>query len=259
MGTKKQNNRNTTNGWSEKQKNIVTAAVLLVFAALIVGICILAVNCNKSGNGAGTDSSSSQTDPGPRETLDPVTSEYPAAEARTDYVSLTVQYVTENNKVATGDIVVHLRPDVAPITVDNFKKLVDSGFYNNLTFHRIIPGFMIQGGDPKGTGQGGSPDTIKGEFPKNGVENPLSHKRGVISMARTGYDMNSASSQFFIVHADSTYLDGDYAAFGEVVSGMEVVDGIARTPTNPASSEQSTPVTPPVILKACFVNPPEGS
>lgn len=124
-----------------------------------------------------------------------------------------------------GTIVLELDADVAPITVENFANLVNEGFYNGLTFHRIISGFMIQGGDPLGNGTGGSSKTIKGEFASNGVKNSISHVRGTISMAR--YSMpNSASSQFFIVHQDSTFLDGQYAAFGTVTSGMEVVDKI---------------------------------
>lgn len=126
-----------------------------------------------------------------------------------------------------GDIVVELDESIAPETVKNFVKLAEDGFYDNLTFHRIINGFMIQGGDPLGNGTGGSDKTIKGEFAANGVENNLSHKRGVISMARS-MDPDSASSQFFIVHEDSPFLDGNYAAFGEVVSGMDVVDEIAE-------------------------------
>ena len=124
-----------------------------------------------------------------------------------------------------GTIVLELDADVAPITVENFANLVNEGFYNGLTFHRIISGFMIQGGDPLGNGTGGSSKTIKGEFASNGVKNSISHVRGTISMAR--YSMpNSASSQFFIVHQDRTFLDGQYAAFGTVTSGMEVVDKI---------------------------------
>lgn len=123
-----------------------------------------------------------------------------------------------------------LDPKAAPITVANFEKLVREGFYDGLTFHRIIPGFMIQGGDPLGNGMGGSKENIKGEFAANGVRNPISHKRGVISMARA-QDPDSASSQFFIMHADAGYLDGQYAAFGHVVDGMETVDEIASVPT----------------------------
>lgn len=127
-----------------------------------------------------------------------------------------------------GDIELELDADVAPITVTNFINLVNDKFYDGLTFHRIISGFMIQGGDPKGNGTGGSENKIKGEFKSNGIENNISHKRGVISMARASYSMDSASSQFFIVHKDSTFLDGDYAAFGHVTKGMEVVDKICE-------------------------------
>lgn len=124
-----------------------------------------------------------------------------------------------------GTIALELDADVAPITVENFANLVNEGFYNGLTFHRIISGFMIQGGDPLGNGTGGSSKTIKGEFASNGVKNSISHVRGTISMARSSMP-NSASSQFFIVHKDSTFLDGQYAAFGTVTSGMDVVDKI---------------------------------
>jgi len=133
-----------------------------------------------------------------------------------------------------GTIEVELDADTAPITVTNFINLVNSGFYDGLTFHRIIDGFMIQGGDPLGNGTGGSEEKIKGEFSKNGVTNNISHKRGVISMARRGGNpdteatMNSASSQFFIVHEDSEFLDGSYAAFGHVTNGMDVVDKICE-------------------------------
>lgn len=126
-----------------------------------------------------------------------------------------------------GTISVELDGDNAPITVANFLKLAKDGFYDGLTFHRIISGFMIQGGDPLGTGMGGSDVEIKGEFAKNGVENPLSHTRGAISMARSQF-MDSASSQFFIVHEDSTFLDGEYACFGYVTEGMEAVDAICE-------------------------------
>ncbi len=128
-----------------------------------------------------------------------------------------------------GKMQLELYPDVAPATVENFVKLVNDGFYDGLTFHRIIKGFMIQGGDPEGTGMGGSKDTIKGEFKQNGVQNDLKHTRGVISMARS-QNPNSASSQFFIMHDDAPYLDGQYAAFGKMVSGFEELDKLAETP-----------------------------
>lgn len=140
-----------------------------------------------------------------------------------------------------GVIELELYPDVAPITVANFKELVESSFYNGLTFHRIIKGFMIQGGDPLGNGMGGSDKNIKGEFMMNGVNNPLKHTRGVISMARAQHP-DSASSQFFIMHEDAPHLDGAYAAFGKVVKGMEIVDEIAQTPVG--FDGQSPKVTP---------------
>ena len=134
-----------------------------------------------------------------------------------------VEITMNNNKI----IELELDANKAPITVTNFINLVKAKFYDGLTFHRIIDGFMIQGGDPKGDGTGGSNNTIVGEFKANGIENDISHKRGVISMARSqSYD--SASSQFFIVHQDSTFLDGNYAAFGHVTKGMEVVDEIVK-------------------------------
>ena len=126
-----------------------------------------------------------------------------------------------------GTISLELDADTAPITVTNFVNLAKDGFYDGLTFHRIIDGFMIQGGDPLGNGTGGSDETIKGEFSDNGVENDISHVRGTISMARSS-EPDSASSQFFIVHQDSTYLDGQYAAFGHVTDGMDVVDAICE-------------------------------
>lgn len=126
-----------------------------------------------------------------------------------------------------GTISLELDADEAPISVTNFVNLAKDGFYDGLTFHRIISGFMIQGGDPKGNGTGGSDTTIKGEFSENGLENNISHVRGTISMARAN-DPDSASSQFFIVHEDSTFLDGQYAAFGHVTDGMDVVDAICE-------------------------------
>ena len=135
-------------------------------------------------------------------------------------------------EMESGDkITVKLMPETAPITVENFKNLVSENYYDGIIFHRVISGFMIQGGDPTGTGMGGSKKTIKGEFRMNGVKNDLSHKRGVISMARTQIP-NSASSQFFICHADATFLDGQYAAFGQVVEGIETVDKIAAAKTD---------------------------
>ncbi len=130
-----------------------------------------------------------------------------------------------------GKIRLELNAEAAPATVENFLSLVKDGFYDGLIFHRVIPGFMIQGGDPLGNGMGGSEKKIKGEFAANGHQNPIRHVRGVISMARS-MDKNSASSQFFIMHADAPHLDGQYAAFGKVVEGIETVDEIASIPTD---------------------------
>lgn len=130
-----------------------------------------------------------------------------------------------------GVMDLELDKKAAPVTVENFEKLVKDKFYDGLIFHRVIPGFMIQGGDPEGTGMGGPGWHIKGEFAANGWDNPIAHKRGVISMARA-QDPNSAGSQFFIMHGDASYLDGQYAAFGKVVRGIEVVDKIAGVPTS---------------------------
>ncbi len=178
-----------------------------------------------------------------------------------------------------GKIYVELYPDIAPETVKNFKNLVADGFYDGLTFHRVVSGFMIQGGDPKGNGSGGSDEKINGEFSLNGFKNELKHERGVISMARSGsaYDKyiaagypldyfpldiqteiidsyNSASSQFFIMHETTESLDGSYAAFGKVYEGMDIVDKIAQIETAYSSSgEKSSPITPIVIESIKFV------
>ena len=150
-----------------------------------------------------------------------------------------------------GTIKVELDADTAPISVTNFVKLAQEHFYDGLTFHRIIDGFMIQGGDPEGTGRGGSDETIKGEFSENGVKNDISHERGVISMARSS-DPDSASSQFFIVQSDSTYLDGQYAAFGHVTEGMDIVDQICKaakpTDNNGTISADEQPVMTSVTI-----------
>lgn len=155
---------------------------------------------------------------------------YVETEKRTNLVKIEM--------TSGGIIIAELYKEYAPITVENFQDLVESKYYDGIIFHRVIKDFMIQGGDPTGTGTGGSSKTIKGEFKANGVNNTLSHTRGVLSMARKGsnpeteYTMNSGSSQFFIVHNDSTFLDGNYAAFGKVIAGMDMVDAIANVQTD---------------------------
>ena len=160
-------------------------------------------------------------------------------------------------KMKNGDVMkIELYPETAPNTVASFVKLVQDGFYNGLGFHRVIPGFMIQGGDPDATGMGGPGFTIKGEFRANGVINPLKHTRGVISMARTQMP-NSAGSQFFIMHADAPYLDGQYAAFGKVIEGMDVVDRVAGTPTDFRDRPQTPQVMKTVTVDTFGVEYPE--
>jgi peptidyl-prolyl cis-trans isomerase B (cyclophilin B) len=166
--------------------------------------------------------------------------------AKADEKTNFVQIVMDSGNA----IVIELKPDQAPITVANFQKLVGEEFYDGLIFHRVIQGFMIQGGDPEGTGMGGSKESIKGEFSANGVDNTLPHKRGVVSMARTR-DPNSASSQFFICDADSPHLDGSYAAFGTVVFGLDEVDRIAALKVD----MNDRPLNPPAMVSVFFVTP----
>ena len=152
-----------------------------------------------------------------------------------------------------GTISLELDADMAPITVENFANLVNEGFYDGLTFHRIISGFMIQGGDPEGNGLGGSDKEIKGEFSANGVKNTISHTRGVISMARA-QSYNSASSQFFIIHKDAPYLDGSYAAFGHVTEGIEIVDKICEDTKVEDSNGTVLKENQPVIEKIVMID-----
>ena len=176
-------------------------------------------------------------------------SDFTETDKTTDYVKITVK--------DHGDIIVRLREDIAPITVKNFQKLVGDKFYDGLTFHRIYKGFMIQGGDPKGNGTGGSGTTIKGEFEINGVKNDLSHVTGVISMARRSSPYDSATSQFFICNANaSSSLDGSYAAFGYVVAGLDTVMSVSDVEvTTNSGGEKSQPLSPVVIESIRFVTP----
>ena len=217
------------------KKRIVSA----VMALSMLLCCLMAVSCEK------------KTDVVEK----PLEGYTPSTEV-TEYVCMNVTYTDKEGTVRKENIVVKLDPTNAPITVANFQKLVSEKFYDGLTFHRIVEGFMIQGGDPKGTGMGGSSQKIKGEFLANGVNNQISHKRGVISMARSGNSYNSASSQFFIVHEDGNeFLDGQYAAFGAVVYGIETVDGIATTKVDKPGTESPKPVNPVTINAMMFVTP----
>ena len=190
-------------------KKILVIAIICIIIICVV-ICIGVINSKKN--------TSSQTNE--------ISENREENKEENDMYSSGIHHATIEVK-DYGTIKLELDADTAPITVSNFAKLVNEGFYDGLTFHRIISGFMIQGGDPLGDGTGGSDEEIKGEFELNGVKNDISHTRGVISMARA-QDYDSASSQFFIVHEDSTFLDGQYAGFGRVLEGMEIVDKICE-------------------------------
>lgn len=199
--------------------------------ALLMALTLLCAALTSCGADAAIDLSKSYTKA--HETVD----------YETNYVQIEIK--------GGAYIVVELYPDVAPVTVANFKKLVSEHFYDGIIFHRVISGFMIQGGDPTGTGRGGSEQTIKGEFSSNGFANTLAHTRGVISMARTN-DPNSASSQFFIMHQTASHLDGNYAAFGKVLYGIETVDAIAAVKTD----ANDKPLTDVVMKSVRFIEKP---
>ena len=198
-------------------KKITVWLLTLVFAATMLAGCGSKTDTTDTTETTEATSAADETSDGAADTAD--TSEDGELLTGLHHVTIDVQDY--------GTISLELDADTAPISVTNFINLANEGFYDGLTFHRIISGFMIQGGDPNGNGTGGSEKTIKGEFSANGVENDISHVRGVISMARAN-DPDSGSSQFFIVHEDSTFLDGQYAAFGHVTDGMDVVDAICE-------------------------------
>lgn len=223
----------------------------LVKAVVTVLTCgLLLCGCGESEveTTSGTLTSGNKTDAQVDADKDASGQENDAAEV--EYLSgkYTVDIVMKDK----GTIRVELDADAAPITVTNFVKLVEEGFYDGLTLHRIIDGFMMQGGDPTGTGMGGSSQTIKGEFAANGVENNLSHTRGAISMARSQKN-DSASSQFFIVHEDSTFLDGQYACFGYVIEGIEIVDEICENAIVEDGNGTVLPENQPVIESISLV------
>ncbi len=194
----------------------------LFLSVVMCGALLTGCGSSKSNDTAASDTSETTTEETTEDTAEDTTA---ASEEDTELLT-GLHHVTIDVQ-DYGTISLELDADTAPISVTNFINLAKDGFYDGLTFHRIISGFMIQGGDPKGNGTGGSDQTIKGEFSENGVENSISHVRGTISMARAN-DPDSASSQFFIVHEDSTFLDGQYAAFGHVTDGMDVVDAICE-------------------------------
>ena len=213
---------------SDKKKAWIVISAVAVFLVAVIVVFVITSNKSNGSAGATNDSASASN----------VSATIGESQAKgTHHAEIDIKDY--------GVIKVELNGDVAPITVANFINLANSHFYDGLTFHRIIDGFMMQGGDPLGNGTGGSDNTIKGEFSQNGVENNLSHTRGAISMARST-DMDSASSQFFIVQSDSTYLDGQYACFGYVTDGMDIVDKICKnavtTDSNGSVSAENQPV-----------------
>jgi len=197
-----------------------------------------------SNTNAATNDSSASTDNATANATPDSTAATQDANAAVEYADIVVKDY--------GTITVELDPAAAPITVKNFVDLANSGFYDNLTFHRIMDGFMIQGGDPNGNGTGGSNETIVGEFASNNYTNNLSHTRGAISMARNSFDKDSASSQFFIVQKDSTFLDGDYAAFGHVTSGMDIVDKICAD-AEPVDDNGTIPADEQPIIESVTI------
>ena len=209
-----------------KKFYIIGIIIVIAIIAVIVIRVGVSSNKNKDNNNNTNNKTKTYTTSKGNET-NKTAANNTAENKEEEKVYLTGKHNVEINVKDYGKISVELDADIAPITVTNFIKLTKEGFYDGLTFHRIINGFMIQGGAPLGNGTGGSSENIKGEFAKNGVKNPLLHTRGVISMARSG-KMDSASSQFFIVQQDSPHLDGAYAAFGHVTSGIEIVDKICE-------------------------------
>lgn len=200
----------------KNQKTLLRTACLVLIVTLLATAALCFAGCGKEP--AKVDMAEIAKEINSLKTTD-----FEESSSTTEYVRITVK----NH----GDIVLRLRKDIAPETVENFRKLVSEKFYDGLTFHRVIPGFMIQGGDPAGTGAGGPDYCIKGEFSQNGFENNLAHTPGVLSMARTMFP-DSAGSQFFIMHKAAPHLDGAYAAFGKVTEGLEVVDKIASVNTD---------------------------
>lgn len=199
---------------NQKRNLIILISVLsALIVALVASMLISGIKDIKNGEDTFTTSQSET------ETQNPSENKAPKDNYKSDLPTTRVEVEMTDGQKFTMEVY----PDIAPRTSENFISLVEEGFYDGLTFHRVIKDFMAQGGDPEGTGFGGSDKTIVGEFSSNGYENNLSHQRGVVSMARSG-DPDSASSQFFICYDDASFLDGDYAAFGKVIDGMEVVD-----------------------------------
>lgn len=231
-----------------------TLALIIILVAVAIAVAaVVTVLCISMGGEEGSSEQVTDFTPIPESTLMPEVKAAVNSHKTTDFTETkeTTEYVKMSVK-DHGDIIIRLRPDVAPETVKNFQELVAKGFYDGLSFHRIMKGFMIQGGDPKGDGTGDAGKDIKGEFTSNGFTNNLKHVRGVISMAR-GNEPDSASCQFFICDATSEHLDNKYASFGYVMAGMETVDSIASVEVQSNGREMSDPVKDVIIEKIVFV------
>ncbi len=238
MASEKKKKKVSKQEQKAKQGRLIAAAAVIFMAVGITGIVISTVTERRRTAAA---SSAAQSTAGKVNAGDLIVSAG----------DLNVSHYADVEIEDYGTVTLALDRSIAPATVDNFVKLAESGFYDGLTFHRIMDGFMIQGGDPNGDGTGGSEETIKGEFSENGVENPISHVRGAVSMARS-QDMDSASSQFFIVQADSTFLDGSYAGFGFVTEGMDVVDRISGE-AKPTDNNGTIPKDQQPVIKSITI------
>ncbi len=235
------NARKAAEAQPRTNKTALIAALVCIFLGVaIIAAVAIAIGVASNGNKPAAEVNMTEVQ---NEINSFKVSDFADSKEATEYVKLTVKDY--------GDIVIRLRSDVAPTTVKNFQKLVKDGHYSNKIFHRVIQNFMIQGGGFDGTGTQHKVDTIKGEFESNGVQNDLLHVRGVISMARTSLDKNSGSNQFFICDKTSSHLDGDYAAFGYVLAGMDVVDAIAAVDTD----GNDKPLENVIIESATFVTP----
>ena len=221
-------------------KKQMTVVLLCALTCLFAGCTSAVTSTGSEGASADSTMTAQTADSGSSAT------DKTSQEAATQTADDPEAIVADIDIADYGRITVALDPAAAPLTVENFVSLAESGFYDGLTFHRIMEGFMMQGGDPDGNGSGGSGKNIKGEFSSNGVDNPLSHTRGAISMARAKAP-DSASSQFFIVHEDSTFLDGDYAAFGYVTEGMDIVDRVCQDAEPVDNNGTILPENQPVI------------
>lgn len=233
---------------NKKKQAIILSVIALVVFLVVLGVAVAdAVSNSSQATGNTTTESAVETTDASSATAEESTQAAVTEVEATAYADIDI--------ADYGKITIALDANSAPETVENFISLAESGFYNGLTFHRIMAGFMMQGGDPNGDGTGGSEQTITGEFAQNGIDNPLSHTRGAVSMARSN-DMNSASSQFFIVHEDSTFLDGAYAAFGYVTEGMDVVDAVC-TAAQPVDNNGTIPAEQQPVITSITIRDAE--